>query len=79
MILDNEITVIGTTNFTSRSFHINDEMDFYVYGGPMIQQINQALTQDFQDSKEITSSFFANLSFLEKCKEKIAWLVNYYL
>lgn len=79
MVLDNEITVIGTTNFTSRSFHINDEMDFYVYGSPMIQQMNQVLTQDFQDSKEITSSFFEHLSFLEKCKEKIAWVFNYYL
>ncbi|HGE5780786.1 phospholipase D-like domain-containing protein [Bacillus sp. FSL K6-0042] len=79
MVFDDEITVIGTTNFTSRSFHINDEMDFYVYGGPMIQQVNHALTQDFQDSKEITSSFFDRLSFLEKCKEKIAWVFNYYL
>ncbi|KEK24641.1 phospholipase D-like domain-containing protein [Bacillus gaemokensis] len=79
MVIDNETTVIGTTNFTSRSFHINDEMDFYIDGGPMIQQMNQALEQDFKDSKEMTLSFFNNLSFVEKCKEKIAWLLNYYL
>ncbi len=28
MLIDNELTVIGTTNFTSRSFNINDEMNF---------------------------------------------------
>ena len=32
MLIDNELTVIGTTNFTSRSFNINDEMNFYIYG-----------------------------------------------
>ncbi|WP_410982086.1 phospholipase D-like domain-containing protein [Bacillus cereus] len=79
MFIDNETIVIGTTNFTSRSFHINDEMDFYIYGGPMVQQVNHALEQDFQDSKEMTLEFFEDLSFVEKCKEKIAWLFNYYL
>ncbi|SDZ14294.1 phospholipase D-like domain-containing protein [Bacillus sp. 166amftsu] len=79
ILIDNETMVIGTTNFTSRSFHINDEVDFYIYDGPVIQQMNRVLERDFQDSKEMTSSFFNHLSFLEKCKERIAWLFNYYL
>ena len=32
MLIDNELTVIGTTNFTSRSFNINDEMNFIFMG-----------------------------------------------
>ncbi|SFI09194.1 cardiolipin synthase [Bacillus sp. 71mf] len=79
MVFDNETIVIGTTNFTSRSFHINDEMDFYIKDGPILQQINQALAQDIQDSKEMTISFLNNLSFLDKCKEKIVGIFNYYL
>lgn len=79
MVFDNETIVIGTANFTSRSFHINDEMNFYIKGGPLLQQVNQALAQDIQDSKEMTLSFLNNLSFLEKCKEKIVGMFNYYL
>lgn len=63
MLIDNELTVIGTTNFTSRSFNINDEMNFYIYGGPIVEQVNKALTEDFHDSKEMTKEFFEKLSF----------------
>ncbi|MGG0188031.1 phospholipase D-like domain-containing protein [Bacillus rhizoplanae] len=79
MVFDNETIVTGTTNFTSRSFRINDEMNFYIKGGPILQQLNKVLAQDFQDSKEMTISFFDNLSFWDRCKEKIAGLFNYYL
>ncbi|KFN02975.1 cardiolipin synthase [Bacillus clarus] len=79
MLVDNEITVIGTANFTSRSFYINDEMNLYIHGGPIISQVNEALVQDFHDSKEMTSDFFEKLSFFERCKEKVAGLVDFYL
>ncbi|MED0968527.1 phospholipase D-like domain-containing protein [Bacillus paramycoides] len=79
MLIDNELTVIGTTNFTARSFYINDEMNLYIHGGPIIAQANDALTQDFHDSKEMTKEFFERLSFWERCKEKLAGLVDFYL
>ena len=79
MLIDNELTVIGTTNFTSRSFNINDEMNFYIHGGPIVGQVNKALTEDFRDSKEMTKEFFEKLSFGERCKEKFAGMVDFYL
>ncbi len=47
MLIDNELTVIGTTNFTSRSFNINDEMNFYIHGGPIVGQVNQGVNRGF--------------------------------
>ncbi|PNK37115.1 cardiolipin synthase [Bacillus thuringiensis] len=79
MLIDNELTVIGTTNFTSRSFNINDEMNFYIHGGPIVAQVNTVLTEDFRDSKVMTKEFFEKLSFWERCKEKFASLVDFYL
>ncbi|OOR23979.1 cardiolipin synthase [Bacillus cereus] len=79
MLIDNELTVIGTTNFTARSFYINDEMNLYIHGGPIIAQVNEALTQDIDDSKEMTETFFDNLSFWERCKEKVVGWVDFYL
>lgn len=63
MLIDNELTVIGTTNFTSRSFNINDEMNFYIHGGPIVGQVNKALTEDFRDSKEMTKEFLRSYLF----------------
>ena len=57
MLIDNELTVIGTTNFTSRSFNINDEMNLYIHGGNIVSEVNEALVQDFHDSKEMTKEF----------------------
>ena len=63
MLIDNELTVIGTTNFTSRSFNINDEMNLYIHGGTIVSEVNEALAQDFHDSKEMTKRVFEKLSF----------------
>ncbi|MEK4932385.1 MULTISPECIES: cardiolipin synthase [Bacillus] len=79
MLIDNELTVIGTTNITARSFYINDEMNLYIHGGSIVSEVNEALTQDFHDSKEMTKEFFEKLSFWERCKEKFAGLVDFYL
>ncbi|OJD71940.1 phosphatidylserine/phosphatidylglycerophosphate/cardiolipin synthase family protein [Bacillus sp. NH11B] len=79
MLIDNELTVIGTTNITARSFYINDEMNLYIHGGPIIAQVNEALTQDIGDSKEMTETFFDNLSIWERCKEKVVGWVDFYL
>ena len=63
MLIDNELTVIGTTNFTSRSFNINDEMNLYIHGGSIVGQVNDALTEDFHDSKEMTKEFLRSYHF----------------
>lgn len=76
MLIDNELTVIGTTNITARSFYINDEMNLYIHGGSIVSEVNEALAQDFHDSKEMTKEFFEKLSFWERCKEKVGdWLI----
>ena len=63
MLIDNELTVIGTTNFTSRSFNINDEMNLYIHGGTIVSEVNEALAQDFHDSKEMTKEFLRSYLF----------------
>ncbi|PFQ45018.1 cardiolipin synthase [Bacillus cereus] len=79
MLIDNELTVIGTTNITARSFYINDEMNLYIHGGTIVSDVNKALTKDFRDSKEMTKEFFEKLSFWERCKEKLGGLADFYL
>lgn len=79
MLVDNKTTVIGTTNFTSRSFHLNDEMNFYIDGGSIAKELKAALKEDMQDSKKMELSFFKELSFWERCKEKIVSVFYFYI
>ncbi|MES9710932.1 cardiolipin synthase, partial [Bacillus safensis] len=51
----------------------------YIHGGTIVTDVNKALTEDFRDSKEMTKEFFEKLSFWERCKEKVAGLVDFYL
>ena len=71
MLIDNELTVIGTTNFTSRSFNINDEMNLYIHGGSIVGQVNEALTEDFHDSKEMTKEFLKSYHSGSAVKRKL--------
>lgn len=79
MLVDRETTVLGTMNFTPRSFYINDEMNFYINGGTIAREVEAVMKKDMQDSKKMTPSFFKKLSFWERCKEKIAAVFHYYL
>lgn len=79
VLIDKKTTVIGTMNFTSRSFHLNDEMDFYITGGDIAKELETTMMKDIQDSKKMTASYFEKLSFWGRCKEKVASLFHYYL
>ena len=46
-----------------RSFNINDEMNLYIHGGTIVSEVNEALAQDFHDSKEMTKEFLRSYLF----------------
>ena len=77
MLIDNELTVIGTTNFTSRSFNINDEMNLYIHGGTIVSEVNEALAKIFMIQRNDERVF--EVIFWERCKEKFAGWIDFYL
>lgn len=48
MIVDNDISFIGSTNFDYRSFYLNFELSVISYG----KKINQSLTEEFYQTLE---------------------------
>ncbi|MFX3623528.1 MAG: cardiolipin synthase [Ectobacillus sp.] len=78
-MVDGKFADIGTANFDNRSFYINDESNCFIYGGPVISDIQKALEQDFRNSKRLTDSYFQNLGLWERFMEKGALIISYYL
>ncbi|WP_235822125.1 phospholipase D-like domain-containing protein [Gottfriedia luciferensis] len=77
--IDDKVLMVGTTNFDSRSFHLTDEMNCYIYDQKFIKQVEPKLEDEFNHSFEITPSYINRLPFKERVKEKIAKVFEYYL
>ncbi|ENQ3080632.1 phospholipase D-like domain-containing protein [Bacillus sp. WLY-B-L8] len=78
-LIDEKVLMVGTVNFDSRSFHLNEEMNCYIHDPVYISKTKPVINADLQDSKPVTSSDVNQLSIKEKMKEKIAKMFEYYL
>lgn len=54
ILMDDQITGVGTVNFDNRSFSINFEITLWFNHPQMIADIDAMLTQDFADSRPLT-------------------------
>jgi cardiolipin synthase A/B len=78
-LIDETVLMVGTVNFDSRSFHLNEEMNCYIYDSDYISKIKPVINKDIQNSKRVTSSDVNQLSIKEKMKEKVAKMIEFYL
>ncbi|PEP49120.1 phospholipase D-like domain-containing protein [Bacillus pseudomycoides] len=78
-LIDEKVLMVGTVNFDSRSFHLNEEMNCYIHDPVYISKIKPVINADLQNSKRVTSSDVNQLSIKEKMKEKVAKMFEYYL
>ncbi|PEK32358.1 cardiolipin synthase [Bacillus pseudomycoides] len=78
-LIDENVLMVGTVNFNSRSFHLNEEMNCYIHDPVYISKIKPVIHADLQNSKRVTSSDVNQLSIKEKMKEKVAKMFEYYL
>ncbi|MDC2865881.1 phospholipase D-like domain-containing protein [Bacillus sp. BP-3] len=78
-LIDEKVLMVGTVNFDSRSFHLNEEMNCYIHDPVYISKIKPVINEDLQNSKRVTSSDVNQLSIKEKMKEKVAKMFEYYL
>ncbi|MGE0173550.1 MAG: cardiolipin synthase [Oligoflexales bacterium] len=66
ILVDNELTVLGTSNFDNRSIYLNFETALLVYGKNFGDKITAMLVKDFASSRELTME-----------ATKTSWLVNF--
>lgn len=76
VIVDDQVTDVGTANFDQRSFHINHEINCLIYDKKFIQGVLTELEHDIAISERLTIEAFRKRPLAQRGKEKVAKLVS---
>ncbi|CAG9622839.1 cardiolipin synthase [Sutcliffiella rhizosphaerae] len=76
VIVDEEIASIGTANMDMRSFHLNFEVNAFLYNTDSVNTLVKDFEQDLLDSKSILKNEYANRPLNQKIFESMARLAS---
>ncbi len=76
LIVDELLVSVGSTNFDSRSFRLNDEANLNIYDGDFAKQVTQVFENDLQRARRITLEQWRGRPWYDKAMEKIAATVS---
>ena len=76
MIVDNFMVSVGSTNFDSRSFRLNDEANLNVYDIAMAARQSAIFEDDLKRSRRVTYVEWTNRPLEEKAKDWITSLLS---
>jgi len=72
MIVDGQMTSVGSTNFDMRSFRLNDEANLNIYDAAFAARQTQVFEEDLARSTRITLEQWRNRPFMDKVHELLA-------
>jgi cardiolipin synthase len=76
LVVDSIWSVVGTTNFDSRSFLLNDEVNLAVMDAEFAARIEQDFERDMSQSREITYEQWVHRPWLERAHEQLGSLLE---
>jgi cardiolipin synthase len=76
IIVDYELASIGTANMDMRSFHLNFEVNAFLYRTGSTQTLVNEYLNDIEQSHEIVKEEFAKRQFYKKILESTARLLS---
>ncbi|WP_299092575.1 cardiolipin synthase [uncultured Metabacillus sp.] len=76
IIVDYELASIGTSNMDMRSFHLNFEVNAFLYRTASTQKLVDEFIKDIEQSKEIILEEYAKRAFYKKLFESTARLLS---
>ncbi len=76
MIVDSRWSVVGTTNFDTRSFGLNDEVNLAAYDSAFASRLQKDFASDLANSRAISYHEWQGRSIFEKAQEIIGWLLE---
>ena len=79
ILIDDQISDIGTSNFDKRSLFLNSEINCLMYDSLSIEQANKRLALDMLDSAPITENALFKPNIGQKLKEAIACVLSPFL
>lgn len=76
IIVDNEISSVGSANIDVRSFRLNFEVNAFVYDEKIAQQLSNRYEEDIELSEELTLEKYMERSTYIRFKESISRLLS---
>lgn len=76
IIVDGNLATIGTANMDMRSFHLNFEVNVFLYGTSSIRDLVAHFEEDMEDSVKISPVQYYKRAFRERAKESFARLFS---
>lgn len=76
IIVDGNIASIGTANMDLRSFHLNFEVNVFLFGTSSIRDLVAHYEEDMQDSEKISPVQYHKRGLFERSKESFARLFS---
>ena len=76
MIVDNFMVSVGSTNFDSRSFRLNDEANLNIYDVAMATRQSAIFEDDLKKSRRVTFEEWTNRPLKEKAKDWMASVLS---
>lgn len=76
LIIDDEVSTIGTANMDMRSFYVNFEIKTIIYNEAFALKLKEEFYKDIKLSKELTLEKYRNRGRKVKIKESISRLVS---
>lgn len=76
IIIDGNLATLGTANMDMRSFHLNFEVNMFLYGTSSIRDLVAHYEEDMEESEKISPVQFYKRGFIEKSKESFARLFS---
>ncbi|MGG6432464.1 cardiolipin synthase [Anoxybacillus sp. D401a] len=76
VVVDGELASIGTANMDMRSFHLNFEVNAFLYQTPSVQTLVDDFLNDFRDSTQIDKKQFQHRPLWMRIAESTARLLS---
>ena len=76
LMIDDEISSIGSANMDFRSFELNFEVNAFIYDEDIAKQLRQAFEKDIEQSKLLTKEEYNKRPLSIKFKEGLAKLIS---
>jgi cardiolipin synthase 1 len=76
IIIDDEVTSLGSANFDYRSFKLNFELNAFIYDTKTTAEFRQIFLKDIEKSTLVSYSKYQERSLLIKIKEAFARLIS---
>jgi cardiolipin synthase len=76
LVVDDDISLVGTANLDVRSFRLNFEVAALMFGEPANRTLATAYEMDLEDSREVTSEQCASYPFVQRLGQAFARLFS---